>query len=233
MNILGIIPARSGSKGLKNKNISKLLGKPLIQYTIDAAKKSKYVNKIVVSTDSDKIGKLSKFLGAEVPFIRPKKYATDNSSTLDVVKHVVKTLKQKENYDADIITILQPTSPLRKSRTIDESIELLKSSQRYNSVLGVHLVKTHPYASFNLKKGALKPFKNNFKKFYQRQTFPDLFFPTGSVYTFWRKTLEKYNSYLGPNIKPLIINDETIIDVDDKFDLFLCEMILKHKQKIS
>ena len=229
MEVLGLIPARSGSKGLKNKNIQKLLGKPLIEYTINSAKKSRYLNKIIVSTDSKKIAKIGLDLGVDVPFIRPKKLAQDDSSTLSVIKHTLDFLSKKYDYAPDIITILQPTSPLRKTKTIDQSIELLIKTDA-TMVLGVHTIKSNSYASFALRKNYLKPVKKDFEKYHQRQKFPNFYFPTGSVYTFWGKTLKKYGSIYGPRIKPLIIDDKTIIDIDNKLDLFLCEMIMKYKR---
>ena len=229
MEALGLIPARSGSKGLKNKNIQKLLGKPLIEYTINSAKKSRYLNKIIISTDSKKIAKIGLDLGVDVPFIRPKRLAQDGSSTLSVIKHTLDFLSKKYDYVPDIITILQPTSPLRKTKTIDQSIELLIKTDA-TMVLGVHTIKSNPHASFALRKNYLKPVKKDFEKYHQRQKFPNFYFPTGSVYTFWAKTLKKYGSIYGPRIKPLIIDDETIVDIDNKLDLFLCEMIMKYKK---
>ena len=229
MEILGLIPARGNSKGLKNKNLQKILGKSLLEYTISCAKNSK-INRIVVSTDSPNIAKLSKKLGAEVPFLRPKKYALDNSSTLSVVKHALDYLSSKEQYIPDIIIILQPTSPLRKAISIDQSIKLLQKSKA-TSVLGMRPINDHPYASFMLKNKSLIPHKKNFLKYYQRQKVPDYLYPTGSIYTFWNSTLIKFKSYYGNKIKPLIINDESTIDIDSEFDLFIAEMILKYRKK--
>jgi len=229
MNILGIIPARGGSKGIRNKNIRILAGKPLIYYSIRSAKNSK-INRIIVSTDDTKISKIAKSAGADVPFMRPKKFSKDSSSTLDVVNHAIDTLLKKENYHPDIITILQPTSPLRTSKMITNSINLLKKS-KCTSVISVSKIKTHPYTAFWMEKNYLKPFKSNFTKFNRRQTFPSLYYPTGSIYTFWYDTLRQNNSIYGTRIKPMISKDEIEIDIDTPFDLFMSEMILLHWKK--
>ena len=230
MNILSIIPARAKSKGLPMKNIQQLGGKPLIEYSILSAKKSRFINKILVSTNSLKIAQISKLAGAEVPFLRDKKISQSSTPMLNVIKHSLRFLRLEQNYVPDIVLILQPTSPLRTARTIDRGIRLLKRSKA-TSVLSVAEVKTHPYASFWYHSKYLKPFKPNFKKFYQRQKYPKLYYPTGSVYIFWNETLKKYNSIYGPKIKPLIVDDEISIDIDNDYDLFICEMTMQHWKK--
>ena len=129
MNILAIIPARGGSKGIPHKNIQNLAGKPLIAYTIIAAKKSKLIDKIVVSTDDKKIAKISEACGIEVPFLRPKNISKDNSSTIEVVKHTLEFLRTNQDYIPDMIIVLQPTSPLRTTRLIDNAIKILRRTK--------------------------------------------------------------------------------------------------------
>ena len=122
MKILAVIPARGGSKGLKNKNIKNLCGHPLIAWTIKKAKQSKYIQKVIVSTDSKKVSEISKKYGASVPFFRPKKYATDKASDFVVLKHALDFFKNKgENFD--YVIMLQPTSPLRGLKDINNSIK--------------------------------------------------------------------------------------------------------------
>ena len=127
--ILGIIGIRSGSTGIKDKNIKLLNGKPLVYWIIKAAKKSKLINRIIVSTDSPKYAKIVKKFGAEVPFIRPKKFAKKNSPDIDYVKHVLIWLKEKENYEADIFVRLMATSPLQRYKDIDCIIKHLKNHE--------------------------------------------------------------------------------------------------------
>jgi CMP-N,N'-diacetyllegionaminic acid synthase len=231
MKILAIIPARGGSKGIPHKNMRKICGKPLIEYTINTAKSSKLINKIILTTDSKKIAEFSKSKGIEVPFLRPKKISTSNSSTIDVINHTVDFLKKHENYLPDIITILQPTSPLRTVEILDKSIKSLKNSSTSSSILGVSEVKNHPFLCFQLKNSFLKPVKSNFKTYSQRQKFPIFYYPTGSIYTFWHKTLQNTGNIYGSKIKPLIINVEDSIDIDTPYDLFQAEMRFKNWNK--
>ena len=115
MEILGIIPVRKNSRGIPLKNMQKINGVPLVEYTIKTAKKSQKISRLILSTDSNKIAKFAKKLDIEVPFLRPKKYSKNNSPTSDVILHTLDHLKKKDNYEPDIITILQATSPLRIS----------------------------------------------------------------------------------------------------------------------
>ena len=230
MEVLAIIPARGNSKGIPLKNIQKLNGVSLLERTIKTAKKSKKISRIILSTDNDEIAKIGKNSKIEVPFMRPKKFAKNNSSSLDVIYHALEFLKTTENYEPDIILILQVTSPLRLVSSIDKSIKLLQTSN-VTSVLGVSPIKQNPSIAFTINDNFLKPFDKNYKKFFQRQTLPKFYYPSGSIYTFWRKTLETYGNFYGPKIKPLIVSKEESIDIDDIFDLFMCENILKNWKK--
>lgn len=233
MNILAIIPARKGSKGVPMKNIQKILGRPIIEYPIISAKKSKFVNKIVVSTDSQKIAKIVETMGAEVPFLRPKKLSLDATPELDVIKHTLKFLKTNQSYIPDIVITLHATNPFVTSSMIDRSIKMLKSSDA-DLIIGVHQIKTHPYRSFWYRNGYLKRFNKNFNKYYQRQKFPPLYFPSGDFYTFWYKSFKKHGIIYGPKIKPLFYKkDEVSLYIDTIFDLFECEMTMKHWKKFE
>jgi CMP-N,N'-diacetyllegionaminic acid synthase len=224
LKILGIIPARGGSKGIPQKNLRKILGKPLIQYSIDTAKKSK-INKIIVSTDDHKIVKFVQSQDVEVPFLRPKKLSKDSAKTFDVIKHSLNYLLNEENYCPDVVVILQPTSPLRTHTMIDNSIKLLQSGNT-TCTITVSKIKTHPASSFIYKNNFLKPYSKNFKKFDRRQQYSPMYFPTGAIYTTWYKTIKKYDSIYGPRIKPIITDQENSIDIDTKFDMFIAEMTL-------
>jgi len=225
MEILALIPARGGSKGIPMKNIRKIAGKPLIQYSIEQALKSKLVTRTIVSTDNEKIKKIAEKLGAEVPFLRPKKYSTDHSSALDVIKHTIGFLK-KNSALPEVIVFLQPTNPLRTTKMIDKSIQLLKKSLG-TSVLSVFTRRQHPYRAFKTHARYLKPINKDFEKYYQRQKLPLLYYHTGTIYTFWTSTLKKYNSMFGPKIIPMIAKDDEIqLDMDNNFDMFVCEMVL-------
>jgi len=229
MNILGIITARGGSKGIPKKNLRKINKKPLIQYTIEAAKKSK-INKLIVSTDDKKIAALSKSLKIEVPFLRPKNISQDNTATIDVIKHALKFLSKKNKYHPEIIVILQPTSPLRTKQMINDSIEALQRTNA-TSVLSVSKTTHSPFTTFSYNLKYLKPFSKKFEKYNRRQLYPTLYYPNGSIYILWAKTLTKYDSLFGPRIKPLIINEKFSVDIDNVFDMFVTEMIMLHWKK--
>ena len=233
LKILAIIPARANSKGIPSKNIQKLGELPLIAHTIRSAKKSTKVNRIIVSTDNKKIAKIAMEYGADVPFLRPKKISRNSSSTLDVVQHTIQYLQKVENYTPDIITILLPTSPFRSPDLIDKSIKLLKKTNA-TSVVSVFKSKEHAFKAFLPNRGFLKPFKSDYKKYYQRQKLPDFYYTTGAAYTFWFDTLKKFGHYYGPRIKPLISHYyEMNVDIDSIFDLFIAEMTLKHWKNYS
>ena len=158
MKILAVIPARGGSKGIKNKNIKSLCGHPLIAWTIMKAKRSKFIEKVVVSTDSKKIAYISKKYGASVPFIRPKKYATDKANDFIVLKHAINFFTTKgEKFD--YIIMLQPTSPLRELKDINNSInKVLKKN--IDALVSVSKVEVqHPRFIYSIKnKDNLVPF---------------------------------------------------------------------------
>jgi len=228
MEILSIIPARGGSKGIPLKNIVPLNKIPLITYSIKSAKKSKLINRVVVSTDNQKIASIAKKYGADVPFLRPKKISKDNSSTQDSIVHTLDYLEEFEGYVPDIVVLLQPTSPLRNTNNIDKSIRKLKK-EKSDIILEISKIKTHPYRSFWANGKYLKPFKHDFLKFHQRQKFPTCYYPTGEIYVFWVKNLKKFGNIYGSKIQGVIKSpDEFSNDIDDLFDLFICEMRLKY-----
>jgi CMP-N,N'-diacetyllegionaminic acid synthase len=228
MKILAIIPARGGSKGIHLKNIVSLAGKPLISYSIEAAKKSKLITRIVVSTDNKKIAQIAKKYGADVPFYRPKKISGDKSLTSDVIKYTLNYLEKNESYVPDIVVLLQPTSPLRKYETIDKAIRKLKR-EKTDIVLEISKIQSHPYRSFLPNGKFLKPFKKNFLKYHQRQLFPKFYYPTGDLYVFWSHNLQKFGNIYGSKIQGIIKSENEIgHDINNLFDLFICEMKIKY-----
>jgi N-acylneuraminate cytidylyltransferase/CMP-N,N'-diacetyllegionaminic acid synthase len=226
--VLGIIPARCNSKRVINKNIRKLNGKPLIAYTIEAALKAKSLTRVIVSTDSEEIADLSKSLGAEVPFLRPCELAQDSTPMLAVLQHAVESLEQKENYKIDIIMILQPTSPLRKSCHIDEAVRKLIDTDA-DSVVSLCEVEHSPYWMKKIKGDKVFDFIEGSEKYTRKQDLPKVHRLNGAIYVTRYKALVEENRLLGDNTRAIIMNQEDSIDIDTELDFKLAELVLKER----
>ena len=216
--ILAIIPARFGSKRIPNKNIVDLDGKPLIYYSIDAAKKSKHITKIIVSTDGNEIARISREFGAEI-IMRPEELATDTAKILPVLHHVINYLKEKENYYPDIVVLLQPDSPLKTSEEIDKVIEKLLNGD-YDSTVSVY-ENSHPPEWLLLK-------ENDEAKFYfgsvpvniRKQDLKKTYIIDGRVYVVKTDQLMKNKHYILDGKIGLVDLDKlTSIEVDNYDDL--------------
>lgn len=224
---LAIIPARGGSKGIKNKNIKPLLGKPLIAYTISEARKSCVIDKIIVSTDSPAIRDLAVKLGAETPFLRPARLAQDKTPMYPVVKHAVEFLEHKgENFE--IIVVLQPTSPLRKAADIDGAITKLLTL-RADSVVSLCLTEHSPYWMRVIRKGKVCPLMRA-RQYSRRQDLPKVYRLTGAIYATRRDVLFKHEAVAGGNTVPFIMPGERSIDIDTELDFKSAEIILGKSQ---
>lgn len=230
-NIVAIIPARGGSKGLPNKNIRKLLGQPLIYYSIKTALKSKLVDRVIVSTDSEKIAKIAKKCGAEVPFKRPAYLAADTAHTPPVIQHAVKFLKEKENYHPDIVVTLQPTSPLRKEEDIDKMIKILVKNN-YDSIISIQNVGSHhPWWMSKMKNNKLVPFLDKLDADpynLERYQLPRVFQQNGSIYITKTKALfEKNNIIIKENCGAYLMDNIYSLEIDDYNDFLFMAMIMK------
>ena len=222
--VLALIPARGGSKGIKDKNIIDLCGKPLIQYTIDAAKKSKYIDDIVVSTDSEKIATISKKCGAEVPFMRPIELAQDKSKSIDAVVHAVETLKKYGRF-YDCVVFLQPTQPLRDTEDIDGAINTFYQHGR-QSLISVAEVVNHPLLIRTIENGKLKNLLNQ-NSSVRRQDMPKFYCVNGCIYI---NGIEEINQELSQNDNciPYVMDVKHSVDIDEYDDLLEAEFYLKH-----
>lgn len=227
IEILGIIPARSGSKTIKNKNLIKIKGNPLIYYTLKEAKKSKLISKLIVSTDSIKIANFCKRQGAEIPFIRPKKISRDNSKDSDVINHAYNFFfKKKIIYK--YIVYLRPTSPLRKHKDIDKAIRKMIYNKKFSSLRSIKKISSneHPYWMVKKNKNLIEPFskKNNYTKFYRKQLLPDCFKLSGFIDIIDTKNCNKKNIY-GKKTTFFDVN-EIDIDVDTINDVILLNKVM-------
>ncbi|MEJ8552660.1 acylneuraminate cytidylyltransferase family protein [Tepidibacter sp. Z1-5] len=212
---LGIIPARGGSKGIPRKNIVNINGKPLIQYTIDESKNSKYLDRIVVSTDDDEIADISKKCGAEVPVLRPKELATDKAKTIDAVIYTIEKLKN-HNSEYDYVVLLQPTQPLKKSWHIDEAIVKIVDSDR-ESLVSISKAKEHPILMRTLEDNGEVKKLIKVNSTIRRQDFPLVYKVNGAIY------INKINDNF---TKDISLNDNKLAYImDEKYDLDIDEPI--------
>jgi N-acylneuraminate cytidylyltransferase/CMP-N,N'-diacetyllegionaminic acid synthase len=231
--VLCVIQARSGSKGLKNKNITKLGNQPLIAWPINSALKSKYVDKVVVSTDSLKISKIAKKYGADVPFLRPKKLATDSAGTVDVIKHAIKFLEKKNDF-FDYVICLESTSPLSSSKDINNAISILhNNSYKADSIVGVgRCTSQHPeYLFLKGKNSLLKRYLSKRNIYKRRQDLSDVYFIDGSLYLSKVKSLFLNNSFVTKKTIPLIMPKYKSFEIDDYIDLLIYRTLIKKYEK--
>lgn len=219
MNILGLIPARGGSKGIPLKNIMTLASKPLIAYSIETAKKSKYIDKVVVSTEHEEIAEISKFYETEV-IKRPEQLAGDETSTIEIIFHVFDVI----NYNPEIVVLLQPTSPLRTPEDVDNAIELLLKND-CESVVSVCKAKHPPYWSFEIKEKYLKPIFSEKYLRMRRQELPNAYIPNGAIFISMPKILWRYKSFYCEKTIPYVMPPERSIDIDDEIDFMLAELL--------
>lgn len=230
VEVLAIIPARGGSKGIPRKNIRKLAGRPLLAYTAEAALQSRLLNKIILSTEDDEIAQIGKDLGLEVPFMRPMKLAQDDTPSLLVFQHVLRELEKREAYIPDLVVILQPTSPFRTSRNIDEALFLLIESKA-DAVVSVVEVphNMNPFSIMKLKvDGTLHPFLPYNEKKNIRQLKPKFYARNGAaIYACTRKCLLENDSLYGDKTMAYHMAEISSIDIDTLYDWTVAEVLLE------
>ena len=225
-SILAIIPARGGSKGLPRKNIKPLLGKPLIAWTIEQALNSKYIDKVIVSTEDEEIAEISKKYGAEVPFLRPKELAKDDTPTIDVIEHLIKTLNQK----FDLILLLEPTSPIRKKTDLDNLIsKFVDNYDIYDSLVTIGEIHLeNPFISKKIAGNYIKPFIETNISITRRQDYPKVYFPYGVAYLAKTNILIQYKTFYGEKTGYFLIERYQCYEIDDIYDFIAVESIMKY-----
>lgn len=223
--ILCVIPARGGSKGLPGKNIKNLAGKPLIAYSIEQAGRSRYTDRVIVSTDSSEIAAVARSFGADVPFLRPADLARDESSTIDVLLHAIEWLSRKERRRFDILLLLHATTPLRSVDDIERCIELLVDT-RADNVFSVTEAHRNPY--FNMVEvtgaGTVALIKEG--RFLTRQSAPSVYDMNSSIYAWWTEVLQREQGLFLQGTKIYEMPKERSIDIDDLLDFRIAEMLL-------
>lgn len=229
-SFLAIIPARSGSKGLPNKNIKELCGLPLIAWSIKAGLKSKYIDKVVVTTDSQEYAEIAKSYGAEVPFLRPNELSLDTSTTFDSIKHTIDFYRNQLNQIFDYIVLLEPTSPLRETNDIDNAIELLFANQKASSIVGISksesqnpafLVKLQPHSQL------IEGYINKDFSPIRRQDIEEFFFFEGTIYISETNSLLKNQNFYYKNTMGYVVPKWKSLEVDDEDDFLMIEAMMK------
>ena len=230
LKIVCIILARVGSKGIFQKNIKELCGHPLISYSIYAARKSKLITRVIVSTDSKKIKNISENYGAEVPFLRPKTLALDHIWSRDALKHAVLKTEEIYNEKYDYIVELPAVAPLRNYKHVDEAITKLISNKKADSVISVSRVfDKHPVRIKKIISGKIVDYNKTLKEgeSSRRQDLPDAYVRNGAIYAMKRKTIIKDFSRKGKISLPYVMNEFESVNIDELNDFYLTEILIK------
>lgn len=225
--MLAIIPARSGSKGVPKKNIKELAGAPLISYTIKAAKKSEFITRIIVSTDSEEIADVATKYGAEVPFLRPAELATDDAKAIDVYLYTIERLNLENDEQINEFLVLLPTSPLRNYMDIDQAIKIFKKKNA-DSVISVTETEYPPQWIKRIsEKGVLEDYFQGMNNL-NRQEYEKTYIPNGAIYIFKYNVLKKEYNYYTDKTYPYIMPNIRSIDIDTPLDFMIAEYLIKN-----
>ena len=238
MEILAIIPARSGSKGLPGKNILPLNGHPLIAYSVAAALQAPEITRVICSTDSNDIAEIARDYGAETPFIRPGFIAQDLSTDIETFSHALDWLKSNEGYIPDLVVQLRPTSPVRFVTDIQRAIESLINHPDCDSIRAVSEPVTTPYKMWTMTNeeilhpllslvGNLEPYNS------PRQGLPEIWAQTGTLEVIRSTTIMYKKSMTGDKILGLKIDPDTYIDIDTLNSFLLAELVMKNSNCVK
>jgi N-acylneuraminate cytidylyltransferase len=220
--ILALIPARGGSKGLPRKNLRMVAGKPLLAYSIEQALASRLITRTIVSTDDEAIAEVALRCGAEVPFKRPRRFAGDRSPDLDVFRHALSWLRDEEDYTCDLIVHLRPTAPVRRVALIDQAIERILGRPRAHSLRSVSRAHQTPYKMWRIRNGVLQPLLSlsGVKEAHSqaRQQLPEIYWQNGLIDIVRPHVVLKLGMMAGRTVVPFVI-DEPVPGLDCEEDL--------------
>lgn len=234
-NIVAVIPARGGSKGLPKKNILPLLGKPVLAYTAEAAQHARTLDRIILSTDSEEIAQVGRECGLEVPFLRPDNLSTDTAHPTAVLEHTLSFLEQTEGYSVDVVVTLQPTSPLRKAGDIDSTVDLLLRKEELDSAITVEEVHIPPFWMFLEQDGLLKSFVDDGTNYslMRRQELEQVYQQNGAVYATRRWLLKDqqiiFSAYTGGNTGYIPMDPISSLQIDTPADYQIIEAVLREQ----
>lgn len=229
--ILGLIPARGGSKSIPRKNIRDFAGYPLIAYSIAAGLASRKISRLVVSTDDEEIAAVARKYGADVPFLRPAQFSQDHTPDHPVFTHVINWLMENETYQPEVVVQLRPTSPLRRVSHIDQAVSHLLSRPEADSIRTVCVPFQNPFKMWHINPdGFMQPLmKTGDPEPYNlpRQVLPEIYWQTGYVDAAWTRTIMDKHSMTGERILPLVIDASDWIDIDSVSDWRRAESLLE------
>ena len=228
MTVLGVVPARGGSKGLPGKNLRLIAGRPLLAYTADAARGSRRLDRVVLSTDDAAIADAGRNAGLDAPFLRPADLASDEAPMIGVLRHAVAEMAVR-GFKADIVVLLQPTSPLRRAEHIDAAVDLLESTDA-DSVVSVVEVphQFSPVSVMRLEGDRLQPYLPG-PPATRRQDKPRLYARNGPAVLALRAAVLERASFYDGDCRPLLMDPADSIDVDTSWDLELVELLLARR----
>jgi CMP-N,N'-diacetyllegionaminic acid synthase len=225
-HVLGIVPARAGSKGVPDKNIRMLAGHPLIEYTARAARDSGVLDRVLLTTDSQAIADAGRSAGLEVPFLRPAALAGDDTPMLAVVQHAIRAVED-EGWPVEVVVLLQPTSPLRRPEHIRSALSVLRETNADSVVTVVELPRhLSPDYVMQIDEGVLKPFLPEGARITRRQDARPAYSRDGTVYVCWRRTIERFDNIYGHDCRPLIVDAADSLSIDSMADWDAAERIL-------
>lgn len=233
VEVLALIPARGGSKGIRRKNICKVAGKPLIAYSIEDALATPLITRVIVSTDDDEIAEVARQFGAEVPFMRPLQLAQDHSTDWEVFNHALRWLLGEENYVPELVVHLRPTSPIRRPEKLNEAIRLMLDHPEADSLRSVHPPEQTPYKMWHIVDGRLRPLlyvQGIAEPFNMpRQSLPKVYYQNGYVDITRPCVVLERGLMNGDNIMPFLI-EEKLADIDYEESIQEAEALIEWRQ---
>ena len=228
--VLGVIPARGGSKGIPRKNIAPLCGRPLLAYTIEAAQKSQLLDHLVLSTDCLEIADCAKAHGLHVDDVRPHELSTDEVSTIDVVRYEMARFERIQKTRAEVIVILQPTAPMRTAEDIDSALNQFIANACVSMVSVYDETTTHPFVMYYSREKRLVPVLDKARLPKRRQDFPPVFVRNGALYISRRKHILREPEILEGTPHFYEMPRERSINIDEPFDLQLAEWLMSRNE---
>jgi CMP-N,N'-diacetyllegionaminic acid synthase len=231
--VLAVIPARGGSKGIKDKNIRPLAGKPLIAFSIEAAKSSELLGDFLVSTDSKRIAEIARSLGAPVPFLRPASLAQDSSPTVDTLIHAVEWYEREKGRRVDAVAILQPTAPLRLGSDIDAALQIFFEGKARSLFSCFQETSSHPLVMYIEAEGLLKPLLSDHDAVVRRQDFPPVYVRNGAIYIASRELVIDERRIRDDRSMLYLMPRERSVNIDELDDFEEAERALAKREGFS